>query len=300
MDSTFIGWIMLWVSAFAIQAVLYAKFARKHWSFVVALTRNVAMILTWLPLLFLVKDFDVQLIVQYLPFIAITALAWWLHLYSEIESSTYLPVGISKVLHTAWRAICIFILSLLILNESYTWYQRLWVALTLVWWFWLGFNKIDISHLRKQSTWKWILLALFAWIFSALWRYFYKFYADILDNFLAVYILEASIWVFLLIFAVWRMLFAKKRTDENDILTKPTFKDMFLMALISLVPFMWSLGVTFAFETWWYGLTTMLIVLSIPLTILFAYLIFKEKITKDQILPIVISLVWLAVIRFFW
>jgi hypothetical protein len=299
MNSVFIWRIVLWVTSFAIQAVLYANFARKYGAFTVWLIRNWSMILTWLPLLFLVKEFDLQLIIQYLPLIALTALVWWLHVYMEIESSTYLPIGISKVLHTASRAIAILLLSLLLLHESYSWFQRIWVALTMVWWIWLGFNKIDISHLKKQSISKWIIFALFAWIFSALWRFYYKKYADTLDNFLAVYLLEASIGISLILFALLKMVFTTNKEGLHT-QSKMSLTDILLMVWIWVLPFMGSVWVTFAFETWWFGMTTLLLVLTIPLTILFAYLIFKEKITRDQILPLIISLLWLAIIRLFW
>lgn len=293
MDIWIVGLILIAVASYATQSALYGKYSRKYSWLQAWAIRNISMIVTWLPLLFLVQDFDVSVLMDALPLILVTAFLWWVHVLIDFDGLTYLPIWVAKVIKIASKSFFVLILSLIVLWEIYTWPEWLGVLLVLAWWIWLWIQKIDIQHLEKQNISKWIYLVILAGLLSALSWYFYKLYADRLDIFLASYLLEASIWVaFIVILFVQRL-----KNKPGASLRAVSGNDIMMMSLIWLLPYVGTLSVTKAFEIWGFWITSLLMNLTIPASFVIARFLFKEKITLMQWLAIAIALAGLVVMK---
>lgn len=289
----YIWLVLLAVCSYATQSALYGKYSRKYSWLQVWAIRNISMIFTGLPLLFLVQDFNLSILYASLGLVIITAVLGALHVLIDFEWLAFLPLWVAKVLKVASKTATVLFLSLFVLWEVYTQNERLWVIFVLIGWLRLWTQKIDNQHLTKQNIWLWVLLVLLSWVLSATAWYYYKLYSESLDIFLASYLLEATVWfIFLIIISIQTI-----RWDKKYSLWSMSKTDVWWMSLIWLLPYIGTIWVTKAFEMWWFWITSLLMNLAIPASFIIGRLLFKEKITRIQWCAITLALLWLVVMK---
>lgn len=279
------------VVLFAIQWILYGKYAREMDGITTSLLRNGSLILVGLVLVpWIPHDWHVH-IAEHRPLILLTAVLGIGHIALNYESYKHLPMGIAALLKKVSAISTWIIVWLVFLWESVSLRHLVLLgvivtASLLVWYY-----RDQDTQLSPTSNYrKGITLIVISGVFNTLsWRW-YKTYAEAMNPFLATYILEASIGIALLLIVPIYRAYTK---------TKPTIhkKHIYQISAISLLVIGASACFTLALQTGPFIIANTLLVMTIPLIFIGSYLLYHENINKKQIIPIAISLIALILLK---
>ncbi len=275
--------IILSVAGYAIQSVLLTKYSRKWNGQRVWFVRNVSLMLTGIPLLYF---WDIPSWAYFYENSTRIVLAWlcgtaWVLL--SYVGNTMIPVGIAATLKKWTWIIVSFLLAFFLLQETLTFNE--WLSLLFIILGGLGISllKIDVAHLDAQNVRWWIFISVWAAVIQSIWWYFFVLYSGWVDPLITAYILEASIGVWMLV--RWVIQYARWVFSVQDIF----HKDTLIMSAISILAYVGTVSYAIALGMWWLWLSTWMMTLVIPATIILARFLFWERLTWKQ-------LVWIGVV----
>lgn len=275
--------ILIAVFGYAIQSVLLTKYSRKYdWQRVWFL-RNSSLILTWLPLLYFWDLPEIGYFYEHRPLIVLWAVCGATNIFLSFVSTTLIPVGIWATIRKWVSLVVSFLLWILFLHESITFYQALSVFFIVLGGFGISFSKMDVTHLGEQDVKKWVFLSLWSGAIQSVWRYFFMIYAAWIDPLISAYILESSIWVCMLV--RWVVQFSRGVYTFNDLRQKDTI----MIALISILSYVGTIAYATALGLGGLWLSSGMMVMMIPVSIIIAWFLFRERLTWKQ-------LVWIGVV----
>lgn len=267
--------VIIAVTAFAVQGTLFTKYVRRYNATQVAYIRNISMIFTGLPLLFFVPNFSWALIEENLYWIFLAGGVGALHVIVTYIWYKNLPIWISQILKKSAKTITVLVLSFIFLWEHFSTREEISLLLIVGWSFLLMWQKIDILHLPKAHLWKWFFYITLAWILAALSWYFFVFYSKTTGSILWAYILEASVWFFYIL----PFLFTRYKASQSDSIEK---KDIIAMMFLGMITYIGTVSMAVAFSYDRFGMVSLLQNLWIVVTLILWYFLFKEKITWKQ------------------
>jgi len=289
--------LVVWAALFySLQWTFYIKYARKYDGMRVAQVRNIAMIITWIPLVFLGWWIEQKILAIYIRPIIISAIIWALHVFISYKSYTYVPAWISQVIKKSVKSLWVLIISLYVLQEVFTTGQWRWLAIITFWALRLGSYKIDIHHLNLQNIKLWTVLIILAGFLSALNWYFFSLYNSSFDPFIASYILESSIGIIYLLYILFVSFYNPQPTTGIQWLMTIEPRDLLYMSLNTFFVFWWTLCSAYALTLGWYGFTWLLSIIGVPIAFLLVRIVLKEEITRMQAAAISIILVGLWIV----
>lgn len=288
----FIVRILIIVLSYSLEDTLLVHFARKYDGITTWMVRNITLIFSWLLLLFRVKEVDRSILTRHTHTIIITGILWMISVSANFEALRCLPVGIwvtYKRAVTIWASLLIW---LIIFQETLNYNE--WIALIVIIVWSLSLNFLHTSYVSNTIVYKkkkWILLMCIAWLATAGLRSTFKIFSHNVDPILSWYILEASIWVCMLILFIIRV--AQWKQDVNLLFSKDTL----YIWLISTLAYVGTIGTAIALKVWWIGLTQGLMTLIIPCSWLISRIIFREHLNIKQWIAICVVIFWIVLLQ---
>jgi drug/metabolite transporter (DMT)-like permease len=283
----FVVWITLAIIWYWLQTTLLAKYSRNLNGLIVAIIRNISIMFLGLPLLFRIQPWDIVLIKNNFHLIVLTSFLWAASNILMFIWYNYLPVGISKISKAVANSVSSILISYIILSQDLTFLQIIWICILFSFWALLISWKIDITHLKNNNIW-----IVISWIFQSLFYYIFKLFTNDLHPFVWAYLLEFGIWAVFLI-----MIPFLHYSQFHKHLLKVTKKQIVYISLISLTAIIGTIGMGYAVKYWNFALSNILLILNIPLSIILAYFLLHEKVTKNQWIYIIGMIIGLIVLQ---
>jgi drug/metabolite transporter (DMT)-like permease len=273
---------------YSLQFVILTKFSRNEGSMQIAFYRQLWIVLIWLPLFFFFS-IDFNLVWKNIWYILLTSGIWAFYLFVNFKSLDYVPVAIQSVIQTTSRILLTIITWVLLLSDKINFNQ--WIAIILlIFWIFLLFKKEKFDK-------KWIFLSVLWWLLLVANWYYFIMYSKQFDPIIAGYILEFFNWLFLflILFFQW---FSKNNSLEKSFKIKA--KSFWVILATSALPLIWSIAISKSYEIYSFTIVGIFLTMAIPASMIFWYLILKEKISKKAMLSIIIITISIVLIKYFW
>ncbi len=272
---------------YSLQFAILTKYSRSEWSMQIAFYRQLWIILVWLPI-FYFFPINFTILSENIWFIILTSLIWAFYLLVNFKSLDYVPVAIQSVIQTTSRILLTILTWVLLLSDKINLYQWAWIILLLIWVF-LLFKKEKFDK-------KWIYLSVLGWVLLVANWYYFVMYSKSFDPIVAGYILEFFNWIFLLFILIWKW-FLKNNSLKNSFKIKN--KSFWIILATSPLPLIWSIAISKSYEIYSFTIVWIFLTMMIPASMIFWYLILKEKISRKAIISIILITLSIVIIKYF-
>lgn len=293
-DPAFFIFIAISAISFGIHSALIVSFARRFDAFIVAVYRNLSLVITMMPILFFVSWEDIVLIREHIPTLLLSSGIGSLAFTISMTGSRYLPIGVANSLRQTTTVPVAILIGILFLQEYLTFVQVLLlvgigscaIALTLL--------RSDHAHLDPKMAWRGVLLSVCAGFGGALSWYFFSILARDLHPFVASYFVEASIGFFTLFYFV--ILRGSGTHTSNIWLPLREIRNIVLVAMLTIsATTSYAIGINHGS----YPLASGLMMGTILVSTLMAWVFFKERLNKTQVALIIIAVILMFLIKMF-
>lgn len=276
---------------FAFQATFYGKYARQLNGMSIVFIRNVSLIGIWTIALFRVDSHEYAIVSSYWAPILWAALCGTVHLVLNYEAYKHVPIWITGILKKWTATITWFVLWYVLLWETFSLLQYSVITVIILASLYIARQKNTHVHLQNAHHRKGMGYIFISGILSSVAWYLFKQYADEMNPFLASYVLEASVGVVsLVVIPCFAYVSSKPLLVKKSVLP-PVF-------LLSVVAIMSTVFYTYALQIGSFSLSNALSLCSLPLVCLFSYLVYKEKMTKQQIAATLVVVVFLVILKY--
>ncbi len=286
-------YILLPIICWPLATVLLTKFSRNKWSLQTVLYRQITIFLVWIPLLFLISKTDILLIQENLLSVFLASFFWSIYIFSVFMAFDYLPIWISRVFTITSRLLLSLFIWYFVLFENIWLIDLLWLIVLLLWFYLLSKDKINNLHLKKKNIFFWIIISLANWILFGLSIYFFKIYSSGVNPLVSAYILESIDIILLSIFA---LIFSIK---NNKNYFKIGMNDFIKILLISPIALLWTYWLAKSYDYISFYIINILFVFIFFSSLILAYFILWEKITRKQLLSMFIIMLTTSIIILF-
>jgi len=286
-------YILLPIICWPLATVLLTKFSRNKWSLQTVLYRQITIFLVWIPLLFLISKTDILLIQENLLSVFLASFFWSIYIFSVFMAFDYLPIWISRVFTITSRLLLSLFIWYFVLFENIWLIDLLWLIVLLLWFYLLSKDKINNLHLKKKNIFFWIIISLANWILFGLSIYFFKIYSSGVNPLVSAYILESIDIILLSIFA---LIFSIKNNKNYFKIGK---NDFIKILLISPIALLWTYWLAKSYDYISFYIINILFVFIFFSSLILAYFILWEKITRKQLLSMFIIMLTTSIIILF-
>lgn len=285
--------ILLPIICWPLATVLLTRFSREKWSLQTVIYRQIWITVLWSPILFLLSSSDLEILKLHLDSVFLTSLFWSLYIFMVFLWFDYLPVWISRLFTIISRILLSLFLWYFFLSE-YIWFNDfIWLIILFLGLIVLSFDKINNLHLKRNNILYGIIISILNWLLFWLSLYYFKIYSEWVNPIVSWYIME-SLDVFLLfIFAIVFSFYHKRNYFTAP---KKEFLKIFFIAPIALI---WSIWLAFSYDYISFYVINSLFVLIFFVSLFLSYLILWEKVTKKQIISMMIIMISLYIIVVF-
>lgn len=284
-------YILSAVCWFAFQATFYGKYARQLNGMSIVFVRNVSLIGIWTIALIRVDAHEYAIVSTYRAPIMRAALCGTIHLVLNYEAYKHVPIWITGILKKWTATITWFMLWYFFLWETFSLLQYSVISVIILASLYIARQKNTHTHLQNAHHRKWMGYIFISGILSSVAWYLFKQYSAEMNPFLASYVLEASVGVVSLIVIPCFAYVSKKPILFKRSVLPPIF-------LLSVVAIMSTIFYTYALKIGSFSLSNALSLCSLPLVCLFSYLLYKEKMTKKQIIATVVVVLFLVILKY--
>lgn len=272
---------------YSLQFTILTKYSRTEWSMQVAFYRQLGIFLVGLPLLYFFP-IDFNLLMENITPILITSLIWAVYLFINFKSLESIPVAIWIVFSTTSRILLTILVWILIFSDVINIYQWIWVILLLIW---------VLSLLKKWNfDKKWIILSIIWWVLLVWNWYYFLQYNESFNPIIAGYILEVFNWIFLIGLLIIQSIYKKRSLKKSF---KIKLKSFWIILASSPLVIIWTSAVAKSYEIFSFTIVWIVLTMMIPVSMIFWYLILKEKLTKKSFFSITFITLSIVLIKFF-
>lgn len=275
---------------FALQNTLMAKYARLGDSLSMSFYRSVCLMVSLLPLLFLVKRDTVVLTADVLlPLLLAwisSALSYWLFMHSF----KYLPIWITAALRYWVSVFVVSSIAWFYFQEVLSYIAIFCMILLLCGWAILSIFKTTFLHLDNKKAPLGLWLVFISWILAWIWYVVLANSARQWDPYLTWYLREVAVLIFFVVAVVLRKWFLNVRREKIHsgwlrkifFASSPTLLGTWCFTLAATL---WPVGIVSAITVSWILIATLLSVI-----------LYHEHLRLIQyiwIILIMLALVWL-------
>jgi len=272
---------------YSLQFAILTKYSRTEWSMQIAFYRQFWIALVWIPL-FYWFPLDFNILWNNIFYILLTSLIWAVYLYSNFKSLDFVPVAVSSVFQTVSRILLTILTGVLLLSDKVNLYQWIWIILLLI--------GVFVLLSKEKFNKTWIILSIFWWVLLVANWYYFSLYSKSFNPITAGYLLEFFNGVFLLFLLIWKSLKEKKWIKNSFKIKSKTF---WIILASSPLVLIWSWAISKSYEIYSFTLVWIMLTMMIPTSMIFWYLILKEKLSKKSIISIIIITFSIALIKYF-
>lgn len=293
MNLTF--WLLAILSTFwyNLQRAFNTKFARKWDALSMWTYRSLSLAISMLPLLFFSNIQNIIGVYKYqfeLILASFSAAFWVWFLYIAYK---FLPIWLVAGFRSLATVLSAILFWYLLFNERLTIITIIFVLITIIWWIIISISKVNFEHLDNKWFYKWIIIAIFGWILSAIALSLMVKVSRELDPFVSWYFRELEIWLACITILFFRKKFLKWKIEK---ISKKDFLKIFLASSPSLI---WTWAYALASLYWPIWILSAVWVLWIAISTLFWIILFKEKLKLIQYFWMLIIILWIIWIKLF-
>ncbi len=289
-------WFFALISAFAyaLQGALMVHYIRKMDSFSVAMYRTLSLAISMLPLLFFSTTPDILEIKQHLGILSLSSLIVGIGAAMSFTMMNYLPVGISIAISSGTRIIIMLGLGYLFFNENITLPILFLILLILLGNIFLGKSSAKENKKNNLKNFNLISGGLYALIQSSLVAIGFIIMSDIArktDPLVVAYFWETLIGITLVLVGLLRWLFFRIPLE------KITLKQFLNILWICSPTLIGTGGFVLAVNLGPVGIVGAISASSIVFTTILAHMLYKEKISKNEIMAIFLIIIGIIGIK---
>ncbi|MFM2414959.1 MAG: hypothetical protein RI911_652 [Candidatus Parcubacteria bacterium] len=284
--------ILISFVSFGVQMPLMVQYVRKYDGLVVTTIRNLSLVITMAPLLFLATTEEIASVIPFLPKLLLASFLGTLSFIASLNASKYIPVGITYATRQVAYVSLTMLMGVLLFLEMLSSVQTFLLIALVVCGVVLAYTRSENAHLNQHDAWKGISLALFAGVFHAATFYFFTDVARNINPFVASYFWE----IFVGFFALAIFCIQKVCTTYTQTLSIPR-RDVLAITAIGLLTLSGTGGYAFAVNHGPFALASGLVTLSTVVAVVVARILFKEKLSPVQMLLIALIVCVLIAIK---
>ena len=284
-------WIaILSMFSWVFHNLLFAKYARKYDWLTLSLYRSWSMLVTMLPILLLADASKVWLIGDHFVTMLIWGLLWWVSIILYFEAQKYLPLWVAVSLNRL-DVIVIIAISYFLDWEVLSSLTYLWIITILFAAFMLSTVKNPMPHLDSNTV-KWYLYMIPRVITVWIWFYMVWKFSKEIDFWFSTYLMEAFVFLWVLM----SVIFSKYILSKS--IKKVNFKDFKSIFFISSLSLGWTWWYALAVSLWWsMGVISSVLATNVIFVSILSYFVHKEKLNLKQWIYILISFIWLIILK---
>lgn len=291
MEGMFFALILAAIFAYGVQIPMIAVYARRFDAITVAIYRNISLVFTMLPILFFVPSEQFAIAVKNWPYFLLMGVIGACSYIAMLTSSIYLPVGIAQSFRQASNIIAAILLGVLFLSEILSAMEFGLIALLLIGSIALSLSKPNVLHLERQNVSRGVWLAIAGGAGGALSFLFFSQAARSVSPIIAAYALEAGVGISILLYALARSFFFKKR------LVAMPLRDAAGLVAISLTTIIGTLSFAYAVTLGSFALATALLSAGGIVALVIAWWLYGERLTLFQLGVILYMIAIIVVLR---
>ena len=261
---------------YSIYGTLIAHHVRKHDGLSVATIRNLSLIISMSPLLFLAEPSNFSHIPHYLPQLIMAGFTGATGLGLSFWAVKFLPIGIKTALMRIGSVLFVFLLSWIWFEEIPFLKEIIWIVPLVIGATALGMQKNNFSHLDPREN-KGIFLILISSILASLSYVQMSDVARNLDPFIAGYFWEVIIGIWAVMFGVGRWIICGKNPFG-----KIKLPEIGKIALVSAPTVIGTGCFSLAVTMGPVGIANVIGSGGIFISILLGHLLYHEKMTAKQ------------------
>ncbi len=278
------------VLGYSLQGTLIVYYSRRIDALSLAVYRNVSLIFVMLPLLFFSSPGDFSAILSQLHWVAMAGLSGTIGLALMFRSYIHLPVGISSGMRQSAGVLSSLLLAYFAFSEEFRGIQLIMISVLLLGSFILGKAKNPMPHLTLSAI-RGLIFTVASGAFIAFSTFIMSKLARETGPAIAGYLLEASIGVFSLTLLLTRRKLLNEKSEPVPITT------FFKVALVSSPTLLGTGAAAWAVTIGSFGLLRAYSVSGLLLTVIFSHMLYKEHLSREQWLGIVILIVGIFGLR---
>lgn len=269
------------ILGYSLQGTLIVHYSRTIDALSLAVYRNVSLIFVMLPLLLFAAPGDFSAVLTQIHWVVLAGVSGTIGLALMFRSYNYLAVGISSGIRQSAGVLSSLLLAALLFSEEFHSVQLLAIIVLLLGSFILGKAKNPMPHLTP-STIRGLVLTITSGAFIAFSSFIMSKLARETGPAIAGYLLEASIGIFSLV-----LLFGRRKILNEK--PRPTsIKTHLKIALVSSPTLLGTGAAAWAVTMGSFGLLRAYSVSGLLLTVIFSHLLYKEHLSCQQWIGILI------------
>ncbi|MCF7846651.1 MAG: DMT family transporter [Candidatus Gracilibacteria bacterium] len=267
--------VVLSMVAYSVQGTLLAHHVRKQDSLSVAMYRNISLIVTMSPLLFLATRQELQMLPDFLPELLWSGFLGAVGLMFAFWALKFLPVGVNHAFRRALSVITMFVLGFLVFGEAISWYEAGLAGLIIATMIWLGLQKNNFAHIDHRAGTGALLVVFSALAAGGSFVLMGKMAREISPA-VAGYFWEVSIGIFIVLIGLGREWIVRKP------IVRISTREFGRIALVSWPTLVGTGAFAYAVSLGPIGIANAIGVGGILIGTLLAHFLYKEKLTSLQ------------------
>ncbi len=282
--------IIISIIGYSLQGTLIVSFSRKVDPLSLAVYRNVSLVFTMMPLLFLSSTWEPSIIYDYKFSILLTGISGTIGLAIMFKSVRYLPVGISSGFRQASGVLASIMLALFFFQESFSIIQTIAVFILLCGVIILSKSHHPMPHLDSNALFG-LVFSLASGVFIAIAFFMMGKLAREISPAISGYLLEASIGICSVFMIAIRRLVTGKGIESISLLT------FLKIALVSSPTVIGTGAAAWAISIGPFCVMRAYSAAGLLVTVLLSHLIYAEHLKLTQWIGIVITIVGVVGLR---
>lgn len=266
------------VLSYGVQGSLQSAYARRYDPMVVALLRNVSLVVTMLPALFFVSFEEIRAIREHVIVLLLASSLGACSLVCALSAVRYLPIGISSAIRQMAHVGMALTLGALFFNEGLSPLQSLLLALLVGAGIALSLSRSNHNHLDPRMLRKGVGLTILAGVIVAHSFFFFSMLSREVNPIVAGYFLESGIGLFALLYAAilhW--------SGVRAINLRVPIRDALKIVFIALLTISGTISFARAVNHGPYGLATGFLTTTSLVASVVGWLLYKEQLSRTQV-----------------
>lgn len=292
LDPLFFVFIFIAAIGFGIHGVLVVKYSRQHDPLVVAAYRGLALSIMMVPVLLMSPLQEIAGVTDYIGIILGGASLGAAGFAISMTGSRHLPIGVAISIRHAMAVILSIIIGAILLQEFLTPVQTVLLVGLVSSVVGVALLRSEHIHLDSKKAHIGILCSLLAGVFTSTSFYFFSVTARGINPFVAAYFSEVAIGVFSLLYLL--ILGAMGFRNVSFKIPSSHLRDICLISVLTIFA---SVSYGFALTHGPYPLAVGLMVSMILVGVITAWFLFNERLRKPQILCILLTVLFIMLIR---